>query len=399
MPPSERIRLGIIGFGPRCQYVLKPILSFADVRCVALADVQASRREEGKQLVDKTYGSTDCYAVRDFRALLDDSSIDAVLIATGDRWHATAAIMAAESGKDIYCEKPCGLTIDQCQRIDEAVRRTKRVFQAGTQRRSVPNFRQAVEILQSGTLGPKKRLVAPVYVPSIDTSWLPSQPTPDRDLIDWNMWLGPAPWRPYNQEYVAGNWRGQWDFDSGARLLDWGAHTLDLCQWANGSDETLPITYEPHQNGITCKYASGVVLEIDFLETPFGQRKGWIQSNGTCPVRFEGEEGWVETGDSGQIHLHLLKEGNTRDISQKSERRNGLDVDLHARNFFDAMRTRGETASNSTIMRRSHVACHAAAIAWILQRPLQIDPVAEEFVNDPEATLLASRSERTSWRN
>jgi predicted dehydrogenase len=392
---NDRIELGVIGIGPRCRYVLAPILKFADVRCTVIADVQAARREEGKKLVDQAYGNSDCKTLRDFREVLGQKSIDAVLIATGDRWHATASMLAAEAGKDIYCEKPCGLTIEYCQRIDQTIQNTKRVFQAGTQRRSVPNFQQAIQMAQRGELGKIKKLVASVYVPTIDTAWLPGQPTPDREVCDWNMWLGPAPWRPYNEQYVAGKWRGQWDFDSGARLLDWGAHTVDLCQWANQADDTLPIEYRPHEKGITCQYANGVTLEIDFLETPFGKRPGWIQTNGTCPIRIEGEAGWVETGDSGEIHLH--RNGKTTDISDGAARKNGLDVDLHARNFFDCMRSRSAPAANSSVMKRSHIACHAAAIAWILKRPLRIDPATERFVDDAEANRLIARPQRTDW--
>ncbi|MCE3015108.1 MAG: Gfo/Idh/MocA family protein [Pirellula sp.] len=394
-PPSEKIQLGVIGIGPRCKYVIAPILKFKDVRCRIIADVQASRREEGKKIVDTAYGSSDCDTLRDFREVLARKDIDAVLIATGDRWHATASMMAAEAGKDIYCEKPCGLTIDYCQRIDETVRRTGRIFQAGTQRRSVANFQQAVQMVHDGKLGPLKKMVASVYVPSIDSTWLPSEPTPDRNVVDWNMWLGPAPWRPFNKQYVAGKWRGQWDFDSGAKLLDWGAHTVDLCQWANQADNTMPIAYIPKEKGIECRYANGVILEIDFLDTPFAQRPGWIQSNGTCPVRFVGEKGWIETGDSGEIHLSILD--NTVDMSKAGARRNGLDVDLHARNFFDCMRTRMPAVANSTVMRRSHIACHAAALSWILQRPLKIDPVSEKFVDDDEANRLQIRPQRIEW--
>ena len=218
---------------------------------------------------------------------------------------------------------------------------------------------------------------------------------PDRNVVDWNMWLGPAPWRPFNKQYVAGKWRGQWDFDSGAKLLDWGAHTVDLCQWANQADGSMPIEFIPKDKGIECKYTNGVVLEIDFLDTPFAQRPGWIQSNGTCPVRFVGEKGWVETGDSGEIHLSM--ENDAVDISKAGVRRNGLDVDLHARNFFDCMRTRKPTVANSSVMRRSHIACHAAAISWILQRPLKIDPVSETFVGDEEANRLKTRPQRSDW--
>jgi predicted dehydrogenase len=393
--PSDRIQLGVIGIGPRCRYVIAPILKFSDVRCKVIAEVQASRRQEGKKIVDDAYQSSDCETLRDFREILARKDIDAVLIATGDRWHATASMMAAEAGKDIYCEKPCGLTIDYCQRIDETVRKTKRVFQAGTQRRSVANFQQAVQMVHDGKLGKLKKMVASVYVPQIDTTWLPSEPTPDREVVDWNMWLGPAPWRPFNRQYVSGKWRGQWDFDSGARLLDWGAHTIDLCQWGNQADHTMPIEFLPKEKGIECRYENGVVLEVDFLATPFAERPGWIQSNGTCPVRFIGENGWVETGDSGEIHLSLGDE--QIDISKVGARRNGLDVDAHARNFFDCMRSRRQTAANSTVMRRSHIACHAAAMSWILQRSLKLDPVSEQFIGDEEANRLKVRPQRSDW--
>src|SRR5260370_21801929 len=133
--PSERISLGIIGIGPRCTYDLKAILPFDDVRCIAIADVQANRRDEGKALVDGHYGNGDCTLYRDFRELLDRKEIDAVLIATGDRWHAAASILAAEAGKDVYSEKPCGITIADCQKLADTMHRRKRIFQAGTQRR------------------------------------------------------------------------------------------------------------------------------------------------------------------------------------------------------------------------------------------------------------------------
>jgi predicted dehydrogenase len=224
---SEKMTLGVIGIGPRCTYDLNAMLALPDVRCVAIADVQASRRNAGKALVDQHYGNQDCALFRDFRELLARPEIDAVLIATGDRWHTPASIAAAEAGKDVYSEKPCGLTIANCQDLAAAMKRTGRVFQAGTQRRSVPNFRQAVELAHSGRLGKIHTLYASVYTPQLDNSWLPGEPTPTREEVDWNLWLGPAPWRPYNSKYVGGGWRGFYDFDSGARLLDWGAHTVD----------------------------------------------------------------------------------------------------------------------------------------------------------------------------
>ena len=196
---SERVTLGVIGIGPRCKYVLGGMLGLPDVQCVAIADVQASRRDAGKEMVDQHYGNRDLKLYRDFREILDRKDIDAVLIATGDRWHGPASIMAAEAGKDVYSEKPCGITIDVCKALADCIKKTNRVFQAGTQRRSVPNFIEAVKLAQSGKLGKIHTLYASVYVPTLQNDWLPGEPTPPRDVVDWNLWLGPAPWRPYNQ--------------------------------------------------------------------------------------------------------------------------------------------------------------------------------------------------------
>lgn len=390
--PSDKITLGVIGIGPRCRYDMKSILTLPDVQCVAIADVQESRRDTGKALVDTHYGNSDCKLYRDFRELLARDDIDAVIIATGDRWHAAASIAAAEAGKDVYSEKPCGITIADCQAISETFARTKRIFQAGTQRRSVPNFQQAVQVAHSGKLGKLHTLHATVYVPTLDNTWLPSQPTPNAEVCDWNLWLGPAPWRPYNEKYVQGRWRGQYDFDSGARLLDWGAHTIDLCQWANRADDTMPVEYVPGQTNIICTYENGVKLVVDFLAEPFGDRgPRWITRLGTCPVRFVGSEGSIETGDAGEL---VASSKPLNKELENNKRIRGLDVSAHARNFFDCIKTRKQTVCNPTVMRRSHVACHAAANAWILGRTLKIDPSTETFENDEEANRLRSRPKR-----
>jgi predicted dehydrogenase len=394
--PSETITLGVIGIGPRCIYDLQGMLGFADVRCLAIADVQASRREPGKRLIDEHYGNEDCKLYRDFRELLARDDIDAVLVATGDRWHATASMMAADAGKDVYSEKPCGLTIAYCQQLADTMKRTGRIFQAGTQRRSVPNFQQAIGLAQSGKLGKLHTLYASVYTPQINGPWLPGEPTPPREVVDWNLWLGPAPWRPYNSQYVAGKWRGYYDFDSGAKLLDWGAHTVDLCQWANQADDSMPIEYVPSAKNITAHYANGVKLVLDFLETPFGERPGWIQHLGTCPVRFVGDEGWVEVGDSGGIVTEPAALAN--ELPQLPGKTAGLDVTAHSRNFFDCIKSRRPTAANAEVMRRSHIACHAAALSWMLNRKLKLDPAKESFINDDEANSLRSRPARDPWK-
>ena len=397
---SERLTLGVVGIGPRCTYVLTEMLKMPDVQCVAIADVQATRRDAGKKLVDGHYGTTDCTLYRDFRELLARDDIDCVIVATGDRWHGPAAIAAAEAGKDVYCEKPCGITIDVCRRIAETMRRTGRIFQAGTQRRSVANFIHAVDLARGGKLGRLTELHASVYMPELRNDWLPAQPTPDREACDWNLWLGPAPWRPFNQAYVNGQWRGYYDFESGAKLLDWGAHTVDLCQWANDADATTPVEFVPSAENIVCRYANGVKLILDFLPTPFGDRgPRWNTALGTCPVKFVGTDGWVATGDEGGIDAG--PETLAAAIPEAVKRVRGLDAATHARNFFDCVKSRRPTACNADVMRKSHVASHAAALAWILGRPLTFDPAAETFTTpsgpDHEANGLRVRPERDPW--
>ena len=390
--PSDRIHLGVVGIGPRCTYDLKSMLPMKDVQVLAIADVQKSRREKGKTLVDGHYGNKDCELYRDFREMLAREDIDAVIVATGDRWHADASIAAAEAGKDVYSEKPCGITIKDCQNIDEVFTRTNRIFQAGTQRRSVPNFVASVQMAQTGELGELQKVFASTYQPTLENNWLPGEAEPKPEICDWNLWLGPAPWRPFNQEYVNGRWRGQYDFDSGARLLDWGAHTVDLCQWANQADETIPISYEPKEDTIVCTYKNGVELVIDFIADPFGNRgPKWISRLGTCPVRFVGTQGSIETGDEGEI---VASSPDVMKKLEQTKRVRGLDVSAHARNFFDCIRSREPTVCNPKVMRRSHVACHAAALAWILGRKLTMDPATEMFVDDDEANRLRSRPKR-----
>ncbi len=157
----------------------------------------------------------------------------------------------------------------------------------------------------------------------------------------------------------------------------------------------MPLEYEPSETRITARYANGVKLVLDFLATPFGERPGWVQSLGTCPVRFEGDQGSVETGDSGDIVVK--PKSLEKEISNSYKKIAGLDVSAHARNFFDCVKSREPTAANPTVMRNSHIACHAAALAWVLQRKLTIDPQTALFVNDPEANSLRSLPERDPW--
>jgi len=382
--PSEKTVLGAVGIGPRGRYVLSRMLSEPDVRFVAIADVQADRRKQVKAMADAKYGNTDCAMTRDMFEVLGRKDIDAVLIATGDHWHALASILAAKAGKDVYSEKPCGITIGDCQALADTMNRYGRVFQAGTQRRSIGNFQFAVHLARSGKLGKLHTLHASIYKLRVDHSWLPAEPEPPKDVVDWDRWLGPAPWRPYNSAYVHGRWRGYFDFDSGATLHDWGAHTVDLCQWANDADGTTPLTYEPDGDTIVAQYANGVKLVM---------RPGGWMGLGTCPVRFEGDEGWVETGDSGGIALHPESLRGER----KRYLQRGTDPAGHTRNFFDCIKSRARTAANANVMCSSHVACHAAAIAWMLGRRVTFDPAKQAFVGDDEAHAMRTRALRSPW--
>ena len=316
--PSERIVLAGIGLGPRGQYDLSVMLPEKDMQFVAICDAARGRREQVKQTVDAHYGNKDCRLYRDMFELLARPDIDAVLIATGDHWHALASLLAAKAGKDVYSEKPCGMTIGEIQSLADGIHRYGRVFQAGTQRRSVSNFQYAVHLAQSGKLGRLHTLHASVYVPSKNYAWLPAEPEPPKEECDWDLWLGPAPWRPYNSRYVSGGWRGHHDFEAGGNFLDWGAHTVDLCQWANQADHTTPLEFEATPNSIVARYANGVKLVCDFLPTAFGNRDPqYHTSTGTCPVRFEGDEGWVETGR--QLAARVL--GEPRQDPEQAVRR------------------------------------------------------------------------------
>jgi hypothetical protein len=395
--PSERIALAGIGIRHRGGYDLGIMMDEPIVQFVAIADVRKDRREDVKALAEKKYGPG-VAMYRDFREMLPRDDIDAVLIATGDRWHAIASIMAAKAGKDVYSEKPCAITIALARNLADVMRRYGRVFQAGTQRRNVANFRWAVDLARSGKLGKLRTLHASIYKLSETHDWLPAEPEPLRDEIDWDLWLGPAPWRPYNRQYVEGGWRGHFDFDSGAKLLDWGAHTVDLCQWANQADDTTPVEFEPAGNDVIVgRYANGVKLVL--------REAGWM-GLGTCPVRFEGDEGWVETGDSGNIAVYpesLRAERSVFDgVSFEDDMARtcgpGISPKYHVRDFFNCMKLRTMPVANADVARKTHIACHVAYLAWLLGRKVSFDPAKEEFVGDDEANRMRSRPLRAPWR-
>jgi len=380
---SERITLAGLGIGGRGGYVLGCLMDEPVVQFVAIADPQKSRREGVKARTEQKYGPG-VATYRDFREMLPRQDIDAVLIATGDRWHTMASVYTAKAGKDVYCEKPSSMTIAESQALADTYRRYGRIYQAGTQRRSISNFLFAADLCHSGKLGKLTAVHANTLDPAVSHDWLPAEPEPPKDQCDWDLWLGPCPWRPYNKQYVAGGWRGFFDFHGGG-ILEWGAHTVDLCNWAGTNDQKMPVHYEPTPSGCIATYDDGLKLVM--------RDQGWM-GLGTCSARYEGEDGWVETGDSGRLEF---SSGQLR-AEQRQFTEAGTSAVSHVKNFLESIKTRKLAHSNAEVVARSHIICHAAYIAWQLGRPLQFDPVRMEFLGDDEANRMRSRALRDPWR-
>ncbi len=389
--PSEKIVLGAIGIGARGTEDMRVFLNEKVVQFVAICDIRRERREAIKEMADQKYGNKDCAMYRDMHEILARPDIDAMLIATGDRWHALASMITAKAGKDIYCEKPLSLTIEESRGLADVVDRYGRIYQAGTQRRNIGNFQLAAKIAHSGKLGKLTRVHANTLHPATTNDWLPEQPLPDPDEIDWDRWLGPCPWRPYNIAYTRGAWRGYFDFHGGG-ILEWGTHTVDLCQWGNQSDDTVPVKYWPvwDEKGnkgseVRALYANGVELVM--------RDTGWL-GLGTCSCRYEGTDGWVETGDSGR--MEVSSDALRSEIKVFHEA--GTSPDNHIREFLECVKTRRNPASNAKVAANAHIASHCAYIAWQLNREVTFDPVKEEFVNDAQANRMRARAMREPWR-
>ena len=388
--PSEKVVMGGIGIGGRGGEDLRVLLNEKPAKFIAIANVDKNRRQAVKGIVDAFYDNKDCAMYWDMFELLDRQDIDAVLITLGDRWHTMASICAAKAGKDIYCEKPLSLTIQESRAVADAMKRYGRIFQAGTQRRNIRNFQIAADIVHSGKLGKLIEVHANTLYPATTHNWLPEQPEPNKDDFNWNRWLGPCPWRPYNSGYVYG-WHNYYDWHGGG-ILEWGTHTVDLCQWANQSDDTVPVEYWPvldadGNKGSTneAMYANGVKLVM--------REHGWM-GLGTCSARYVGEEGFVETGDSGK--MYVSNDNLRSDI--KYIPMAGTDPVNHIRQFLECVKTRRDPASNAKVAANAHIASHCAYIAWQLGRPVKFDPATETFPGDEEANRMITRATRDTWR-
>ena len=379
---NSRIHVGVIGCGGRGQHVMRAFMAQPDVRVIAVCDVIRGRRESAQGYVNQAYGNQECAAYIDMFELLGRADIDALLIATGDNWHSGVSLLAARAGKDMYCEKPMSVALSESRAVADTMQRLGRIYQCGTQRRSIRNFRFAVNLARSGKLGRLTALhaeQAPGFKELYSTV-LPAEEEPAREDFDWNRWLGPAQWRPYNAKYpTRGFWSAHTDFSGGA-ITEWGSHTVDLCQWAKGADGTGPVEFWQEGDRFLAKYADGCKLVI---------RNGL--RFGSCPVRFEGEEGWVETGDSGEI------DAEPKSLLGNRLFEGGYPPDNHVRAFLDCMRTREQTISNAETAHRGISACHVANICKRLGRPVRWDPDNEVCVGDEEANRLLSRAYREPW--
>ncbi len=393
--PSSRITMGFIGIGIQGEMHVRHLSRYEDVQILAVCDVYEKFREVGRGIVNEAYAARSasgapaagCEAYLDFRELLAREDIDAVLIATPDHWHAIPVIQAARAGKHIYCEKPLSLTIDEAKRMVQAVRRHDVVFQTGSQQRSEGNFRYACELVRNGYIGQLKQVYANIGGPSGPCD-LPEEPVPDG--LDWDFWIGPAPWRPFsailrpphNNTYPA--WRNYQDFSGGA-MTDWGAHHFDIAQWGIGADgwgpvEITPPSGESHPR-LTYRYADGV-------ELIHGGRE---RSRGAL---FIGTEGWIEV-DRGHLRSepeHLIRTPiKTTDIHLYQS-------PGHHRDWLTAIRERRRPICDVEVGASTIIVCHLGNIAYWLGRPIRWDPAAQTILGDEEAARMMARASRAPWR-
>ena len=397
--PSERIVMGGIGLGGRGSYDLGAMLNEPDVQWVAVCDVVKSKRQAAKDTVDRKYGTKDCAAYADLRQLLAErTDVDAVLIATGDRWHALASILAMRAGKDVYCEKPACLTMAQGQKVVETARRYGRVYQTGAQRLSEPNHVFAIEMARTGRLGQIHTVYADCrWRDGMRHDWLPAQPEPPKDEVDWDVWLGPSPWRPYNSGYVnGGGWYHYYDFATDVAM--WGAHSV--AQALAGLDMTSVSSIEFEYAGpdvtMETRLSNGVKLVL--YRTTGSVWEPCNYWHGACGERFDGPEGWTAAADGytgpDVSSPALLREYKNVLADYTARTQRPLN---HVRDFLDCIRSRRLTVANPDVMCRSMYICLAADICEQLKRSLKFDLRQAEFIGDPEANRLRSRAMRAPY--
>lgn len=392
---SSRITLGFIALGGRGGSLLTNFMELPDSQVVAVCDVEKPNRDGARDAVDKHYGKKVCTAYNDFRELCARGDIDAVVVASNDHWHVLHALEAVRSGKDVYCEKPLGMSVQQGQVLRREVNRYGRIFQFGTQERSSRNSRFACEMVRSGRVGKIHTIrVGSRY--SIATEDYPPMPVPD--WLDYDLWLGPAPWAPYTANRVNNShWFHISDYALGF-LAGCGIHTIDLATWGNGTDLTGPVEVEgtavfPKDGLCNCamswdvnlKFANGVLMNFtDGEKNPLG-------------VKFEGADGWVFVKEE---HLGGTVDASPKELLKKEIGPDEVHLPVsnhHQQNFLDCVKTRSRTVAPVEVAVRSDTLCQLSDIATRLGRKLRWDPDKEVFINDDEANRMLNRPMRSPW--
>ncbi len=392
--PNERLNVGFIGVGTQGRYHVGGFLGYPDVQVVAVCDVVAERRDDARKRVEQRYAAAKksgaykgCAAYNDFRELLARKDIDAVVIATPDHWHAIPCVLAARAKKDVYCEKPLTLAIAQGRKIVDAVKKYQIIFQTGSQQRSEygGKFRRAAELVRNGRLGKVHTVRVGVGGPAVPCD-LPGQEAPAG--TDWDLWLGPAPKRGYNEVLCPKGvhrhfpaWRNYREYANGG-LADMGAHHFDIAQWALDMDGSGPVKIEPPAgkatHGLKYTYASGVVM---FHGGPSG-------------CTFEGSAGTLYV-DRDKIE--------SKPASILMEKLGDKDVRLyhatdHRRNWLECVRSRKEPICPAEVGHRSATVCHLGNIGYWLRTPLRWGPVKERFIDNDEANQWVGRALREPWK-
>ena len=391
---SDRLAVGVIGTGKRGHTLMRGLSRFAEVEFVAVSDVEANRRASGRDLANshnaKHGGKTGGKGVveyLDFRALLAHEGLDAVVIATPDHWHALPILAAARAGKHIFCEKPLTLTIREAQLVAEVVENSGVTFQTGSQQRSEcgGRFHRACELIRNGRLGKISRVNVGVGGPSRPCD-LPEQEEPAD--AEWNLWLGPAPRRGYNEKLcpkgVHGHypaWRDYQEY-SGGGMTDWGAHHFDIAQWGLGMDDSGPVEIHPPDGKefktLTYHYANGVVM----------------QHGGADGVKFFGEKGWIEVNRG---HLRASDEAILKEEIGAGETRL-YKAHHHLGNWVECIRDKKPAICTAEIGARTVTICHLGNLALWNKRSLKWDPQKWEFVGDDEANGWRDREMRGPWK-
>ena len=388
---SERITVGFIGVGDHgINMNLRTFLGQPDAQAVAVCDVDADHLIKARDIVNEKYGNKDCASYKDFREVLARSDIDAVMISTPDHWHVPISIAAAKAGKDVECEKPT-LTIHEGRILVETMERYNRVFQWSTEDRAVYEYHRMCELVRNGRIG--KVHTIRVELPSGPGTPGNPQPMPVPEAFDYDMWLGPAPYAPYNKDRC--HWNFRWILDySGGQLTDWGAHLLDGAQWGNDTEHTGPVEVQgkgvfwrdglyntAKEYRIEYKYANGVKL---------------IVTSGTPSLRFEGTDGWI--GNRGwRAPLQAEPKSILDSVIGPDEVHLYTCPGGEQRNFLDCVKSRKACYFPPEIGQRCFTIAHIGNISILLGRKLKWNPDAEQFVNDDEANRMLSRSMRSPW--